>query len=62
MANLPGDTIAIIIPRFDIFDMNALTVLQENTAGIVPIQMLVLRPVSIENKVADFQIVNMFAS
>ena len=62
VTDLPGNAIPVIVPRFDVIDTDTLTILHENTAGIVPVEVLIVRPVSIKDEITDFNIADLFAA
>ena len=61
MANLKADSITVVISRFNITNMKALTILQKYVPPVISIQVLVIRQISIQAKILDQNIRTVFA-
>ena len=53
VADLPTDAVAMVVPRHEVAKREPGTVLAENAAGVVAVEMFVLRSVPVEGEVLD---------
>ncbi len=62
VADLPADAVATIIARRHASDVHLPAVLQEDAAGIVAVQLFVVRLVAIEGEVLDPEVLDILAA
>ena len=61
VANLPTDSVAVVIPGLDIANRVTITVLQKDTAGVISVEQGVVLRVAVEREIFDDHVLREFA-
>lgn len=62
MADLPADSIAVVIPHGQVGHPDSIAILQPDTTAIVTVKILVILSVSIEAEILDYYVFEILAA